>query len=79
MRTCPQAMPRPPLPDGVASIEYLCHKCEQGIERKGIRLQAQGVYRATLDRELTIIAEQRLANYFLIVWDLVHFARSRGT
>src|SRR5512136_1967857 len=74
----PQTMPRPPLPDGVASIEYLRHLCEQGIEHKGIRQKAQDVYRATLDRELGIIAEQRLADYFLIVWDLVRFARSQG-
>ena len=75
--TGPQTMPRPPLPDGVASVEYLRHLCEQGIARKGIRPKAQDAYRATLDRELTIIAEQRLADYFLIVWDLVRFARSQ--
>jgi len=76
--TGPQTMPHSPIPDGVASIQYLRHLCEQGIERRGIRLRAQDAYRATLERELTIIAEQHLADYFLIVWDLVRFARSQG-
>ena len=75
--TGPQTMPRPPIPDGVVSIEYLRHLCEQGIERKGIRPKAQDAYRATLDRELTIIAEQHLADYFLVVWDLVRYSRSQ--
>jgi len=74
----PQAMPRPPIPDEASSIEYLRHLCEQGIERKGIRSKQQDAYRAALDRELTIIAEQHLADYFLIVWDLVRYSRSQG-
>jgi error-prone DNA polymerase len=73
-----QMMPRPPIPDGVTSIEYLRHLCEQGIERRDIRQKTQDAYRATLDRELGIIAEQQLTDYFLIVWDLVRFARSQG-
>ena len=35
-------------------------------------------YRATLERELSIIFERSLVNYFLVVWDLMRFARSRG-
>ena len=47
-------MPRPPLPDRVASIEHLRHLCEQGIERRGIGSRAQDAYRTTLDRELIL-------------------------
>ena len=36
------------------------------------------MYQTALDHELTIIEQQGLTNYFLIVWDLVRFARSRG-
>ena len=31
-----------------------------------------------LDRELSVIEKLGFPNYFLIVWDFVHFARSRG-
>ncbi len=33
---------------------------------------------ATIDRELAVIAAKGLADYFLICWDIVRFARSRG-
>ena len=34
--------------------------------------------REQLDYELTLIAELKYEAYFLTVWDLVRFARSRG-
>jgi error-prone DNA polymerase len=35
--------------------------------------------RAQLERELAIIEKLELAGYFLVVWDIVEFARGRGT
>jgi error-prone DNA polymerase len=33
---------------------------------------------STLERELAVVADKGLADYFLICWDIVRFARSRG-
>jgi len=76
--TGPQALPRPPIPGGESSIEYLRRLCKQGLERRSVKLESPGEYRATLDRELAVIAEQNLADYFLVVWDLMRFSRSQG-
>ena len=64
--------------DGHSPAEHLRHLCQAALERKGLRRKAEDGYQATLDRELSIIAEQGLVGYFLIVWDLVRFARSQG-
>lgn len=56
------------------------------IATKGLRERLQpGVGPAewrealeTLDRELAVIGAKGLADYFLICWDIVRFARSRG-
>src|SRR4051794_36015736 len=34
--------------------------------------------KARIERELHVIDEKHFAGYFLIVWDIVRFARSRG-
>jgi error-prone DNA polymerase len=52
--------------------------CEAGLTHNCDRRKLDR-YRSALDHELTIIEQQGLANYFLIVWDWVHFARLRGT
>jgi error-prone DNA polymerase len=73
----PQTLPNVPTPDGRPAIDYLRALCEVGLTRKCDRRKL-AAYRTALDHELTIIEQQGLANYFLIVWDLVRFARSRG-
>lgn len=76
----PQVLPHLPLPDSppeMPAIAYLRRLCTNGLNRRVDRFQRQP-YTDALDRELQIIAEQGLADYFLIVWDLVRFARSQG-
>ncbi len=72
----PQTLPSIPLPSDIPAIAYLRRLCEEGLERK-VRRAARREYRAALERELTIIGEQGLADYFLVVWDMMRFARSR--
>jgi error-prone DNA polymerase len=74
----PQTLPAVAAPDGLSTTGYLRHLCEEGLTRKYDRRSVLGEYRSTLDRELSIIVEQGLAGYFLVVWDLVHFARAQG-
>jgi DNA polymerase III alpha subunit len=73
----PQALPNVPTPDGRPAIEYLRALCEVGLTNKCNPRQYEA-YQAALDHELNVIEQQGLTNYFLIVWDLVHFARSRS-
>ncbi len=73
----PQTLPRISTLNDMPAIAYLRRLCEEGLERK-VRRAARREYRTALERELTIIGEQDLADYFLVVWDMMRFARSRG-
>ncbi|GIU83314.1 MAG: DNA polymerase III subunit alpha [Acidimicrobiales bacterium] len=67
-----------PVPDGFESdVEYLRHLTFRGArERWGDPLPEEVVRR--LDYELGVIADMGFASYFLIVWDLVRYARDNG-
>jgi len=73
----PQPLPAVSIPGGVSSLACLRHLCQEGLQHKSVRRPAAADYEATLDRELSIIANQGLVDYFLKVWDLVRFARSQ--
>ena len=63
--------------EGFTPLEYLEYLTWQGARRRypsGVPLKV----RQLLDHELTLIKELRYEAYFLTVWDLVRFARSRG-
>jgi error-prone DNA polymerase len=75
------ALPAFPLPPGVTANTYLAQLLEQGAtERWG----APGTDRRTpkhdaqLAHELALINKLGLAGFFLIVWDIVRFARREG-
>ena len=69
--------PSETLPDGKTSGERLRELAFQGAgERYGGRVPDR--IRTQLERELDIIAELAYEGYFLTMWDLVRFCRSRG-
>ncbi len=78
-----QDLPHFPTPHGMSSGAYLRRLCEEGLaeryplsssrERQEVKRQRSA--RQLLGHELTIIEQAGLANYFLIVWDIVRFAR----
>ncbi|NTU81910.1 MAG: PHP domain-containing protein [Chloroflexales bacterium] len=71
-----QDLPVFPTPPGCDAAGYLAQLCAQALPaRYG---EVGGAARAQLRYELRVIAEARLANYLLIVWDLVRFARAQG-
>lgn len=81
----PQGLPAIAAPHGMSAGEYLRYLCEDGLSRKmksssAVRSQASTLadYHAALNRELRIVDEQSLTNYFLIVHDLMRFARSQN-
>ena len=64
-------------PEGKSPEQYLRELCWEGLrQRYGSAPPAEA--RERLERELEVICRLGFAGYFLIVWDFVHFARSRG-
>jgi error-prone DNA polymerase len=71
------AMPDFPLPPGVTADEYLARLVAQGArERWGRDITL--AQRRQLTHELDLIQRLDFAGYFLIVWDIVRFARREG-
>jgi DNA polymerase III subunit alpha len=70
-------LPQFPLPEGHASAdEYLRHLAFEGAkERYGQQLPDVVIER--LAYELSVISQMGFSDYFLIVWDLIRFARER--
>jgi DNA polymerase-3 subunit alpha len=68
--------PRYTPPDGLTAGEYLRELCEEGLKRRyGPSAPAA---KKRLDYELGVIEKMGYSSYFLIGWDIVAFARSRG-
>lgn len=70
----PQTLPRFPVPGGRSAGFYLRELCRQSLRRRYPRSPPWEL----LERELAVIEEAGLADYFLIVWDIVRFARGAG-
>ncbi len=70
-------LPRFPVPGGGDPDAFLAERVGEGARsRWGAR--TTDAHRAQLRHELAVIRELGLAGYFLIVWDLVRYAASRG-
>ncbi len=70
-------LPHFPLPPGVSEDEYLARLVEDGAqERWGWRRTAR--HDKQIAHELALISKLGLSGYFLIVWDIVRFARREG-
>lgn len=68
-----QDLPPYPAPNGVSSNEYLAWLCDTSVTMKYGDITDH--IRRQLAYELSVIDQCQLANYFLIVWDIVQFAR----
>ena len=63
-------------PDGKENTAYLRELCEEGLRfRYGAAWEQ---HKPRLDHELAIIENMGFAEYFLIVWDFIKFARDSG-
>lgn len=73
-------LPTFPIPKGYKdNYEYLVKLCEDGFKQRGLdKLSAdeQKIYRDRLEYELSVIHQMGFDGYFLIVWDLINFAKS---
>jgi DNA polymerase-3 subunit alpha len=74
-------LPQYRVPDGETLESYLEKLTQQGLaQRLKVRPLSipEAQYRKRLRDELTIILSMGFAGYFLIVWDIINFARNRG-
>ena len=71
-----QRLPNFPVPSGYTPLTYLQFLCAEGLQRKFDPVTPQT--QAQLDHELHVIERTGMAGYFLVVWDIVRFARCRG-
>lgn len=65
-----------PLPEGETAYSYLCKLCFEPLERLYKPITPDVLER--LQHELRIINDLGFAEYFLVVWDIVTYARSKG-
>jgi error-prone DNA polymerase len=71
--------PRFPVPDGESEQSLLEALCWRGVaNRYAADDRILPKVRKQLARELAIIGRLGLAGYFLVVWDIVEFARSKA-
>ena len=64
-----------PVPEGNTDASYLIALCEQQLPKKYDVVTAE--VKERLKEELNLIIRLGLAGYFLVVWDIVAFARSQ--
>jgi DNA polymerase-3 subunit alpha len=69
-------LPEIERPPGKTPEEYLTDLCYTGLAKNYPGLPVEAKER--LEYELDVIKKTQFANYFLVVWDIVVFARSRG-
>ncbi|MCX6348650.1 MAG: DNA polymerase III subunit alpha [Candidatus Aureabacteria bacterium] len=63
-------------PDGKTPTHYLRELCEAGIpQRFGQKTEA---IQKQLDHELKVIEGKSFETYFLIIWDIIHYAKSHN-
>ncbi|HWR84796.1 MAG TPA: error-prone DNA polymerase, partial [Rhodoglobus sp.] len=76
LRRAKPRLPRQKVPEGHTPMSYLRQLVWEGAARKYPRLSDAD--RARIERELDVIETKDFPGYFLIVWDIVRFARERG-
>jgi len=69
-------LPHVELPQGRKADDFLAELCWQGLERRYPK-PGSGV-KEQLSHELDVIRKTKFADYFLVVWDIISFARERG-
>ena len=69
-------LPKYDVPEGFDSWSYLNHLCREGFARR--YPEDDGSLAARLDYELGVIHSMGYVDYFLIVWDFINYARSKG-
>jgi DNA polymerase-3 subunit alpha len=69
-------LPKFPVPEGRDAFDYLVELCERGLAKRYDSVTPELTER--LRFELKTIKEMGFADYFLIVWDFIAFAKRNG-
>ena len=69
--------PQEIIPPGTTSNAWLRRLVEQGVRNRWPKGESS-VVRATIEKELALIAELSYADYFLTIYDIVAFAREQA-
>lgn len=69
-------LPKYDVPDGYTAFEYLHKLCYEGLAQR--YPGQEETLAARLDYELDVIKTMGYVDYFLIVWDYIHFAKENG-
>jgi DNA polymerase-3 subunit alpha len=69
-------LPKFPVPDGRDAFDYLVELCEKGLQKRYGSVTSE--LQDRLKFELKTIKEMGFADYFLIVWDFIAFAKRNG-
>jgi DNA polymerase-3 subunit alpha len=69
-------LPQFPVPDNRDAFDYLVELCEKGLQKR--YGTATPELNDRLRFELKTITEMGFVDYFLIVWDFIHFAKGHG-
>jgi error-prone DNA polymerase len=73
--------PRYPVPDGETMISFLGKRVAEGVERRYSPKNDPNLMeraKKQVDHELALIGKLGFEGYFLIVWDIVQFAKRNG-
>ena len=71
-------LPRYPVPEGETAEQMLRRLCREGIERLYPGAKPEDEPWQRLEYELNTIIQMGFVDYFLIVWDFIHYAKSQG-
>jgi DNA polymerase-3 subunit alpha len=69
-------LPEIDLPEGVSADQFLADLCYQSLPRYYPDPTAE--IKQRLDYELEVVRKTQFANYFLVVWDIISFAKKQG-
>ncbi|MEG1496634.1 MAG: DNA polymerase III subunit alpha [Clostridiales bacterium] len=72
----PYYLPDFPVPQGYDAISYLKMLCNKGIEKRYSEITPEITER--LEYELDVIIKMDFPSYFLIVWDMINFAKDNN-
>ena len=69
-------LPAFPLPEGETNVSYLRRLTEEGLARRYAPDRTDAKER--MEYELGVIISMGYTDYFLIVWDFIHYAKTHG-
>ena len=69
-------LPAYPVPEGYTNEEYFRKLCYDGFRER--YPQEPKEYKERMDYEISVISSMGYVNYYLIVWDFIHYAKEVG-